>query len=76
MNSTKTMVNISPKMSNRVASDKKELEKYVKMFSTKVVQAIVQSRLGDKIQTFSNSRSLSNDWVSIFRFFVLFSMNF
>lgn len=75
MNSTKTMVNISPKMSNRVASDKKELEKYVKMFSTKVVQAIVQSRLGDKIQTFSNSRSLSNDWVSISHFF-LFLMNF
>lgn len=63
MNSAKTMLNISPKMSNRVASDKKELEKYVKMFSTKAVQAIVQSRLGDKIQTFSNPRSLSNDWV-------------
>lgn len=64
MNSAKTMVNVSPKMSNRVASDKRELEKYVKMFSTKAVQAIVQSRLGDKIQTISNPRSLSNDWVS------------
>lgn len=64
MNSAKTMVNVSPKMSNRVTSDKRELEKYVKMFSTKAVQAIVQSRLGDKIQTISNPRSLSNDWVS------------
>lgn len=64
MSSAKTMVNVSPKMSNRVANDKRELEKYVKMFGTKAVQAIVQSRLGDKIQTFSNPRSLSNDWVS------------
>lgn len=64
MSSAKTMVNVSPKMSNRGASDKRELEKYVKMFGTKAVQAIVQSRLGDKIQTFSNPRSLSNDWVS------------
>lgn len=73
MNSAKTMVNVSPKMSNRVASDKRELEKYVKMFSTKAVQAIVQSRLGDKIQTISNPRSLSNDWVSELGLFVLLS---
>lgn len=76
MNAAKTMLNISPKMSNRVVSDKKELEKYVKMFSTKAVQVIVQSRLGDKIQTFSNPRSLSNDWVRqeenyYFRFFFI-----
>lgn len=63
MNSAKTMVNVSPKMSNRDAVER-ELEKFVKMFSTKAVQAIVQSRLGDKMQTFSNPRSLSNDWVS------------
>lgn len=63
MNSAKTMVNVSPKMSNRDAIER-ELEKFVKMFSTKAVQAIVQSRLGDKMQTFSNPRSLSNDWVS------------
>lgn len=64
MNSAKTMVNVSPKMSNRDAIER-ELEKFVKMFSTKAVQAIVQSRLGDKMQTFSNPRSLSNDWVSL-----------
>lgn len=63
MNTAKTMVNVSPKMSNRDAIER-ELEKFVKMFSTKAVQAIVQSRLGDKMQTFSNPRSLSNDWVS------------
>lgn len=63
MNTAKTMVNVSPKMSNRDAIEK-ELEKFVKMFSAKAVQAIVQSRLGDKMQTFSNPRSLSNDWVS------------
>lgn len=63
MSATKTMLNISPKMSNRGVVDKKELEKYVKMFCTKAVQAIVQSRLGEKIQTLSNQRSLSNDWV-------------
>lgn len=63
MNSAKTMVNVSPKMSNRDAVER-ELEKFVKMFSMKAVQAIVQSRLGDKMQTFSNPRSLSNDWVS------------
>lgn len=63
MNTAKTMVNVSPKMSNREAIER-ELEKFVKMFSTKAVQAIVQSRLGDKMQTFSNPRSLSNDWVS------------
>lgn len=64
MNTAKTMVNVSPKMSNRDAIER-ELEKFVKMFSTKAVQAIVQSRLGDKMQTFSNPRSLSNDWVSL-----------
>lgn len=63
MNTAKTMVNVSPKLSNRDAIER-ELEKFVKMFSTKAVQAIVQSRLGDKMQTFSNPRSLSNDWVS------------
>ncbi|XP_055324779.1 autophagy-related protein 13 homolog [Sitodiplosis mosellana] len=64
MNTAKTMVNVSPKMSNRDANER-ELEKYVKIFSTKAVQAIVQSRLGDKMQTFSNPRSLSNDWFNI-----------
>lgn len=64
MSTTKTMLNISPKMSNRVAGDKKELEKYVKMFGSKAVQIIVQSRLGEKIQTQCNARSMPNDWVS------------
>ncbi|XP_031619961.1 autophagy-related protein 13 homolog [Contarinia nasturtii] len=64
MNSAKTMVNVSPKMSNREAIER-ELEKFVKMFSTKAVQAIVQSRLGDKMQTYSNARSLSNDWFNV-----------
>lgn len=59
MNSAKTMVNVSPKMSNQ-----KEVERFVKMFSMKAVQAIVQSRLGDRMQTFSNPQSLQNDWVS------------
>lgn len=63
MSSAKTVVNISPKMSNRVGSDKKELEKYVKMFSSKAVQIIVQSRLGEKIQTQTNPQSMPNDWV-------------
>lgn len=72
MNSAKTMVNVSPKMSNRDAIER-ELEKFVKMFSTKAVQAIVQSRLGDKMQTSSNPRSLSNDWVSGFHFFLFIS---
>lgn len=65
MNVNKPVVNnASPKMANRFMSDKKELEKYLKVFSQKTVQAIVQARLGEKIQTFSNPRSLSNDWVS------------
>lgn len=64
MSTTKTMVNVSPKLSTRTNSDRRELEKYLKMFSMKAVQAIVQSRLGEKSQTFSNPRSLSNDWVS------------
>lgn len=63
MNSAKTMVNVSPKMSNRDAIQK-EVERFVKMFSMKAVQAIVQSRLGDRMQTFSNPQSLQNDWVS------------
>lgn len=64
MNTAKTMVNVSPKMSNRDSTIERDLERFVKMFSTKAVQAIVQSRLGDKMQTFSNPRSLSYDWVS------------
>lgn len=66
MNVNKTIVNnASPKMANRFMSDKKELEKYLKVFCQKIAQVIVQSRLGEKIQTFSNPRSLSNDWVSV-----------
>lgn len=66
MNVNKTVSNnASPKMANRFTTDKKELEKYLKVFCQKIVQVIVQSRLGEKIQTFGNPRSLSNDWVSV-----------
>lgn len=66
MNVNKTIVNnASPKMANRFMSDKKELEKYLKVFCQKIAQVIVQSRLGEKIQTYSNPKSLSNDWVSV-----------
>lgn len=66
MNANKTLSNnASPKMANRFLADKKELEKYLKMFCQKIVQTIVLSRLGEKIQTFSNPRSLPNDWVSL-----------
>lgn len=69
MSTTKTMITNSPKLPNRMAQDKREIEKYLKVFCSKAAQVIVQSRLGEKCQTFSNPRSLSNDWVSENGFF-------
>lgn len=81
MSTTKTILTNSPKLPNRMAQDKREIEKYLKVFCSKAAQVIVQSRLGEKIQTFSNPRSLSNDWVSgqcshIFIVFILYSIYF
>lgn len=46
--------------------DKNEIEKFMKFLALKYAQVIVQSRLGEKIQTACNPlpRSTGSDWVS------------
>lgn len=44
--------------------DKKDLEKFIKFLALKSTQVIVQSRLGEKIQTQCNPHTSGNDWVS------------
>lgn len=46
--------------------EKKELEKFIKFLALKCTQVIVQSRLGEKIQTYSSQHTSGNDWVSVF----------
>lgn len=45
--------------------EKKELEKFIKFLALKCTQVIVQSRLGEKIQTYSSQHTSGNDWVSV-----------
>ncbi|XP_055689589.1 autophagy-related protein 13 homolog [Lutzomyia longipalpis] len=45
--------------------DKKELEKFIKGFMLKCPQVIVQSRLGEKIQTSGKLQSSNSDWFNI-----------
>jgi autophagy-related protein 13 len=45
------------------SSDKKDLEKYSKYLVFKSIQVIVQSRLGERLQTDSKAFSSGSDWV-------------
>ncbi|XP_059609129.1 autophagy-related protein 13 homolog [Phlebotomus argentipes] len=45
--------------------DKKELEKFIKGMAMKCPQIIVQSRLGEKIQTHGKLQSSNSDWFNI-----------
>lgn len=69
-------------MSNKTQiQDKKDLEKFIKFLALKSAQVIVQSRLGEKIQTLCNSHTSGNDWVSVSKFelihlcFILYSVS-
>lgn len=42
----------------------KDIERYVKFFTLKSVQVVVQSRLGKKVKTESKPFSTGTDWVS------------
>lgn len=42
----------------------KVIERYVKFFTIKSVQVVVQSRLGKKVKTDSKPHSTGTDWVS------------
>jgi autophagy-related protein 13 len=54
-----------PNSLEKSAQDKKDLERFSKFFAYKVVQVIVQSRLGEKIRCNSRSTSLSSDWFNL-----------
>lgn len=45
--------------------DKKDLDKFTKFLALKAAQIIVQSRLGEKVQTKCKPHSSGTDWVSI-----------
>ncbi|XP_069752430.1 autophagy-related protein 13 isoform X7 [Narcine bancroftii] len=45
--------------------DKKDLDKFIKFFSLKTVQVIVQARLGEKICTRSSSSPTGSDWFNL-----------
>ena len=46
------------------ALEKKDLDKFIKFLALKAAQIIVQSRLGEKIQTQCKSHLSGTDWVS------------
>lgn len=48
------------------AQDKKDLDKFTKFLALKAAQIIVQSRLGEKVQTQCKPHSSGADWVSQF----------
>lgn len=53
--------------SNKLSvQDRRELEKFTKFLVLKATQVIVQSRLGEKIQTSSNPISSSSDWFTFY----------
>jgi len=58
-------VSMMPNSLEKSAQDKKDLERFSKFFAYKVVQVIVQSRLGEKIRCSSRSTSYSNDWFNL-----------
>lgn len=43
--------------------DKKDLDKFTKFFALKAAQIIVQSRLGEKVQTLCKPQTTGKDWV-------------
>jgi len=47
------------------SQDRKDLERFAKYFSLKVVQVIVQSRLGEKLNTCSKPTSSGSDWFNL-----------
>lgn len=50
------------------AQDKKDLDKFTKFLALKAAQIIIQSRLGEKVQTQCKPHSSGADWVSLFSF--------
>jgi hypothetical protein len=55
--------NMASTASRLSAQDRKDLEKFTKYLVYKCVQVIVQSRLGEKMQSISSPFSSSSDWV-------------
>lgn len=47
------------------AQDKKDLEKFTKFFALKAAQIIVQSRLGEKVQTQCKPHTTGKDWFNL-----------
>ncbi|NP_001229458.1 autophagy-related protein 13 isoform X3 [Equus przewalskii] len=47
------------------SQDRKDLDKFIKFFALKTVQAIVQARLGEKICTRSSSSPTGSDWFNL-----------
>lgn len=56
------------------AQDKKDLDKFTKFLALKAAQIIVQSRLGEKVQTQCKPHSSGADWVS-FQIILKFNYN-
>ena len=54
----------STKLSSH-GQNRKDLDKFTKYLVYKYVQIIVQSRLGEKVRTFSKSVSSGSDWVCV-----------
>ena len=54
-----------PNTLEKSAQDKKDLERFSKFFTCKVVQVIVQSRLGEKIKCCSRPTSSASDWFNL-----------
>lgn len=51
--------------SNRLNAADKDLEKFIKFLALKSTQVVVQSRLGEKIQTQCNPLASGSDWFNI-----------
>lgn len=47
------------------SQDRKDLDKFIKFFALKIVQVIVQARLGEKICTRSSSSPTGSDWFNL-----------
>lgn len=60
---------------NRLCAAEKDLEKFIKFLALKSAQVVVQSRLGEKIQTQCNPHATGNDWVCFYNWFRKFGKN-
>lgn len=52
----------------RFSATEKDVEKFIKFLALKSAQVVVQSRLGEKLQTHCNPQASGNDWVSVSNF--------